>query len=123
MLHSRLHAALQRATALVASVGSSAGNPRGDMVVPDAPSLAFESALALGRHGAVEELMGNVLAAEGLYGKAVCLLKFLLFELPRLDQREPFTLDAPSARLSLMHTRLLPPASQFVLLVSASDVF
>lgn len=37
---------------------------------------------------------------EGLYGKSVCILKFLLFELPRIDQKDPFALDAPSVGVS-----------------------
>ena len=95
---------MERATALAASLGCGrhpaaggrGGGPQ-DTTVPDGLLLAFSAALQLGRHGAVEELMGNASAAERMYAQAEALLRFLLLEAPLLDVRDPLQLDAQTA--------------------------
>ncbi|XP_041024436.1 serine/threonine-protein kinase ATG1c isoform X1 [Juglans microcarpa x Juglans regia] len=64
----------------------------GNTEMPDAMETIFESALAFGRSGGVEELMGNMENAAGLYSKAVRLLVFLLVEAPSLILNPPFSL-------------------------------
>lgn len=64
----------------------------GNTEMPDAMETIFESALAFGRLGGVEELMGNMESAEALYSKAVRLLVFLLVEAPSLIVNPPFSL-------------------------------
>ncbi|XP_020588220.1 serine/threonine-protein kinase ATG1c-like [Phalaenopsis equestris] len=59
--------------------------------MPDAIELIFESALAFGRRGAVDE-MKNMESAEGWYSKAVSLLHFLLVEAPSLALNPPVCL-------------------------------
>lgn len=64
----------------------------GSTEMPDALETIFQSALTLGRHGAVDELMGNLENASLSYSKAVCLLVFLLVEAPSLILNPPFSL-------------------------------
>ncbi|XP_012850383.1 PREDICTED: serine/threonine-protein kinase apg-1-like isoform X1 [Erythranthe guttata] len=64
----------------------------GNMEMPDAMELVFQSALAFGKSGAVVEYMGNVENAVVLYAKAVDLLVFLLVEAPCLILNPPFSL-------------------------------
>lgn len=64
----------------------------GNTEMPDAMETIFQSALAFGRHGGVEELMGDVGSAAALYSKAVRLLLFLLVEAPSLILNPPFSL-------------------------------
>ena len=67
-----------RAAAAVKGVGV-----EGSAVLPDAMDLAYDAALALGRSGAVEELMGNTRTALEAYSRAQTLLVFILSEGPR----------------------------------------
>ncbi|KZV51752.1 hypothetical protein F511_11440 [Dorcoceras hygrometricum] len=64
----------------------------GDMEMPDAMELIYQSALALGKRGAVEEYMGDIENAVVIYSKAVDLLVFLLVEAPCLILNPPFSL-------------------------------
>ncbi|XP_026444404.1 serine/threonine-protein kinase ATG1c-like isoform X2 [Papaver somniferum] len=64
----------------------------GNVEMPDAMEIIFQSALASGRHGAVDELMGEMESAVGRYSKAVRLLVFLLAEAPSLILNPPFSL-------------------------------
>ncbi|KAH1068841.1 hypothetical protein AAZX31_03G056400 [Glycine max] len=64
----------------------------GNTEMPDAMETIFQSALAFGRHGGVEELMGEMESAAALYSKAVRLLVFLLVEGPSLILNPPFSL-------------------------------
>uniref|UniRef100_A0A6N2MT60 Protein kinase domain-containing protein n=1 Tax=Salix viminalis TaxID=40686 RepID=A0A6N2MT60_SALVM len=64
----------------------------GSMEMPDAMETIFQSALSLGRHGGVDELMGDLEKAALLYSKAVRLLVFLLVEAPSLILNPPFSL-------------------------------
>ncbi|OVA17775.1 Protein kinase domain [Macleaya cordata] len=64
----------------------------GSMEMPDAMETIYQSALALGRRGAVDELMGEMESAVSLYSKAVRLLIFLLVEAPSLILNPPFSL-------------------------------
>ncbi|XP_059462546.1 serine/threonine-protein kinase ATG1c-like isoform X2 [Corylus avellana] len=64
----------------------------GNTEMPDAMETIFDSALAFGRRGGVEELMGNMESAAALYSKAVLLLVFLLVEAPSLIVNPPFSL-------------------------------
>lgn len=64
----------------------------GNVELPDAMETIYQSALALGRHGAVDELMGDMESAASSYSKAVRLLIFLLVEAPSLILNPPFSL-------------------------------
>ncbi|KAK6120326.1 hypothetical protein DH2020_046017 [Rehmannia glutinosa] len=64
----------------------------GNMEMPEAMELLYQSALALGRHGAVDEYMGDIESAAIFYSRAVCLLLFLLVEAPSLILNPPFSL-------------------------------
>ncbi|XP_044474321.1 serine/threonine-protein kinase ATG1c-like isoform X1 [Mangifera indica] len=64
----------------------------GSTEMPDAMETIFQAALALGRHGGVDELMGDMDSAALLYSKAVQLLSFLLKEAPSLILNPPFSL-------------------------------
>ncbi|KAK9714168.1 hypothetical protein RND81_06G076200 [Saponaria officinalis] len=64
----------------------------GNEEMPDAMETIYQSALALGRHGAVDELMGDIDSAASSYSKAVRLLIFLLVEAPSLILNPPFSL-------------------------------
>ncbi|KAL5991708.1 hypothetical protein ACLOJK_012618 [Asimina triloba] len=67
-------------------------NGIGSTEMPDAMESIFQSALAFGRHGAVDELMGDMDSAVTQYTKAVRLLYFLLLEAPSLILNPPFSL-------------------------------
>ncbi|CAA2982581.1 serine threonine- kinase ATG1c-like isoform X1 [Olea europaea subsp. europaea] len=64
----------------------------GNMDLPDALELIYQSALALGKHAAVDEYMGYTESAVIFYSKAVCLLVFILVEAPCLILNPPFSL-------------------------------
>ncbi|XP_058215222.1 serine/threonine-protein kinase ATG1c-like isoform X2 [Rhododendron vialii] len=64
----------------------------GNTEMPDAMETIYQSALALGRHGAVDEYMGDTENAAVRYSKAVHLLVFLLVEAPSLILNPPFSL-------------------------------
>ncbi|KAK4478538.1 hypothetical protein RD792_014019 [Penstemon davidsonii] len=64
----------------------------GNMEMPDAMELIYQSALALGKRGAVDEYMGDIENAVVFYSKAVLLLLFLLVEAPSLILNPPFSL-------------------------------
>ncbi|KAK1354669.1 serine/threonine-protein kinase ATG1c [Heracleum sosnowskyi] len=64
----------------------------GNQEMPDAMETIFQSALDLGRHGAVHEFNGNKEDAAEFYSKASCLLNFLLLEGPSLIINHPFSL-------------------------------
>ncbi|KAK2657765.1 hypothetical protein Ddye_010817 [Dipteronia dyeriana] len=64
----------------------------GNTEMPDAMETIFQHALGLGRHGGVDELMGDMESAALLYSKAVRLLVFLLVEAPSLILNPPFSL-------------------------------
>lgn len=64
----------------------------GNAEVPDAMEMIFQSALDLGRKGAVDEYMGRTENAVVLYSKAVRLLAFLQVEAPSLILNPPFSL-------------------------------
>ncbi|KAH6798410.1 Protein kinase superfamily protein [Perilla frutescens var. frutescens] len=66
----------------------------GNMEMPDAMELIYQSALALGRRGAVEEYMGDIGCAVVFYSKAARLLHFLLVEAPCLILNPPFSLTS-----------------------------
>ncbi|OIW18905.1 hypothetical protein TanjilG_25348 [Lupinus angustifolius] len=70
----------------------SKGIQPGNTEMPDAMETIFQSALAFGKHGGVEELMGEMDSADALYSKAVRLLVFLLSEAPSLILNPPFSL-------------------------------
>lgn len=60
--------------------------------MPDAIEIIYQTALALGRLGAVDEMMKNMERAADRYSKAVCLLRFLLVEAPSLALNPPLSL-------------------------------
>lgn len=64
----------------------------GNIEMPDAMEAIYQSALAFGRNGAVDECMGNTETAAVFYSKAVRLLAFLLVEGPSLIINPPFYL-------------------------------
>ncbi|KAL8102311.1 serine/threonine-protein kinase ATG1c-like isoform X2 [Apium graveolens] len=64
----------------------------GNTEMPDAMEAIFQSALTLGKNGAVDEYMGHMENAAISYSKAVQLLVFLLVEGPSLIINPPFSL-------------------------------
>ncbi|CAM8970787.1 unnamed protein product [Rhodiola kirilowii] len=66
----------------------------GTVEMPDAMETIFQSALSLGRTGAVDELMGDVENASMLYSKAVQMLVFILVEAPSLILNPPLSLTS-----------------------------
>eukprot|EP00850_Spirogloea_muscicola_P023136 SM000332S12441 [mRNA] locus=s332:24380:29360:+ [translate_table: standard] len=62
---------------------------RAHQVLPDAVELVFQAALAVGRGGAVEELMGNLGNAAVAYSKSAALFNLLLVEVPKLALLQP----------------------------------
>ncbi|XP_050379371.1 serine/threonine-protein kinase ATG1c-like isoform X2 [Argentina anserina] len=66
----------------------------GHTEMPDAMETIFQSALVFGRHGGVDELMGDMDSAAVYYSKAVRLLVFLLVEAPSLILNPPFSLTS-----------------------------
>ncbi|XP_042045874.1 serine/threonine-protein kinase ATG1c-like isoform X1 [Salvia splendens] len=64
----------------------------GNKEIPDAMELIYQSALALGRHGAVDEYMGDTESAVIFYSKSVHLFRFLLVEAPCLALNPQFSL-------------------------------
>ncbi|KAL1545550.1 non-specific serine/threonine protein kinase [Salvia divinorum] len=62
--------------------------------IPDAMELIYQSALSLGRHGAVDEYMGDTENAVISYSKAVHLFRFLLVEAPCLILNPQFSLTS-----------------------------
>ncbi|KAL3639496.1 hypothetical protein CASFOL_017403 [Castilleja foliolosa] len=64
----------------------------GNMEIPDAMELLYQSALSLGRHGAVDEYMGDIESGVIFYSKAAHLLMFLLIEAPCLILNPRFSL-------------------------------
>uniref|UniRef100_A0A7I4BJ86 Protein kinase domain-containing protein n=1 Tax=Physcomitrium patens TaxID=3218 RepID=A0A7I4BJ86_PHYPA len=61
--------------------------------MPDALELIFQSALALGKEGAVDELMGSMSNASSAYEKAAALLYFLVVEAATLPIQPPLLLS------------------------------
>ena len=104
------NAALQRAdraAAAVKGVGT-----EGSARLPDAMDLTYDAALALGRSGAVEELMGNARAALEMYSRAQTLLMFILAEGPHFvsaNERADIPTDAENETAAA----LIPPGAQF----------
>ncbi|CAM6127990.1 unnamed protein product [Calypogeia fissa] len=66
----------------------------GSTEMQDAMDLIYQAALAVGRAGAVEELMGNVSNAAVAYAKAAALFYFLLVEAPYLPLNPPLVLSS-----------------------------
>ncbi|RWR87719.1 serine/threonine-protein kinase ATG1a-like protein isoform X2 [Cinnamomum micranthum f. kanehirae] len=60
--------------------------------MPDAMEIIFQAALAAGKNGAVDELMGNRSSAAAAYSRATILLSFILQEAPSLPLNPPFSL-------------------------------
>ncbi|KAH8957799.1 hypothetical protein BDL97_07G109800 [Sphagnum fallax] len=70
--------------------------------MPDAMELVFQTALAVGRAAAVEELMGNTTNAAVAYSKAAALFYFLVAEAASLPLQPPLLLS-PMATHRLRH--------------------
>lgn len=66
----------------------------GGTEMQDAMDLIYQAALAVGRAGAVEELMGNVSNAAVAYAKAAAFFYFLLVEAPYLPLNPPLVLSS-----------------------------
>jgi len=104
------NAALQRAdraAAAVKGVGT-----EGSARLPDAMDLTYDAALALGRSGAVEELMGNARAALEMYSRAQTLLVFILAEGPHFVSANERA-DVPTDAENETAAALIPPGAQF----------
>ncbi|KAL5209424.1 hypothetical protein ABZP36_005047 [Zizania latifolia] len=81
--------------------------------MPDAIEIIFQSALQLGRHGGVDEMMGKSATAMARYTKAVCMLRFLLIEAPSLALNPPLSLTRADRQrlrtyIEALNTRLVP---------------
>ncbi|KAG0565042.1 hypothetical protein KC19_8G158600 [Ceratodon purpureus] len=61
--------------------------------MPDAMELIFQTALALGKTGAVDEFMGNMTNAASAYEKAAALLYFLVVEAAHMPIQPPLLLS------------------------------
>ncbi|XP_020247361.1 serine/threonine-protein kinase ATG1a isoform X2 [Asparagus officinalis] len=70
----------------------------GNLEMPDAMEIIFQTALSLGKGGAVEELMGHRNRAVASYSKAITLLTFILVEASSLSLNPPFTLSSTDQR-------------------------
>lgn len=66
----------------------------GNTDMPDAMETIYQSALTLGKNGAIDEYMGNGERSAVNYAKAVRLFTFLLIEAPSLILNPPFSLTA-----------------------------
>ncbi|KAJ4953921.1 hypothetical protein NE237_030753 [Protea cynaroides] len=66
----------------------------GGAEMPDAMEIIFQTALAAGKSGAVDELMGNRSTAAVWYTKATVLLSFIVEEAMTLPLNPPFSLTA-----------------------------
>ncbi|KAJ7529518.1 hypothetical protein O6H91_15G054700 [Diphasiastrum complanatum] len=88
--------AVERAEDLATHIG----NTDGSLEMPDAIEIIFQEALAVGRVGAAEELIGNVTYAAKAYSKSAALLYFLLVEGSSLPLVPPLVLS-PSDRYRL----------------------
>ncbi|XP_047332448.1 serine/threonine-protein kinase ATG1c-like isoform X2 [Impatiens glandulifera] len=64
----------------------------GNTEMPDAMETIFQSALSLGRDGAVDEYMDRMEESMIRYSRAMSLLRFLLAEAPTLIINPPFSL-------------------------------
>ncbi|XP_068649810.1 serine/threonine-protein kinase ATG1a-like [Aristolochia californica] len=67
----------------------------GKAQMPTAMDIIFQAALAAGRSGAVDELMGNRICAAASYSKATVLLSFIL-QATSLPLNPPFSLTVAS---------------------------
>ncbi|KAG8096613.1 hypothetical protein GUJ93_ZPchr0013g35936 [Zizania palustris] len=81
--------------------------------MPDAIEIIFQSALQLGRHGGVDEMMGKSATAMARYTKAICMLRFLLIEAPSLALNPPLSLTRADRQrlrtyIEALNTRLVP---------------
>ncbi|KAJ0974464.1 hypothetical protein J5N97_016429 [Dioscorea zingiberensis] len=68
-------------------------NIDGDILMPDAMEILFQTALCAGKSGAADELMGNRSRAVASYSRAITLLAFILFEATSLPLNPPFILS------------------------------
>ncbi|KAI3474139.1 hypothetical protein Pfo_028927 [Paulownia fortunei] len=98
----------------------------GNMEMPDAMELLYQSALALGRDGAVDECMGDIQRAVIRYEKAVQLLLFLLVEAPCLILNPPFSLTNSDRYriknyIDVLNNRLSISRSQRMAILKAED--
>lgn len=62
-----------------------------DAEMPDAMEILFQTALAFGKKGAMEELFGAMDNAAALYLKSTTLLSFILVEASSLELNPPFS--------------------------------
>uniref|UniRef100_A0A0D9Z564 Protein kinase domain-containing protein n=1 Tax=Oryza glumipatula TaxID=40148 RepID=A0A0D9Z564_9ORYZ len=81
--------------------------------MPDAIEIIFQTALNLGRHGGVDEMMGKSASAMVLYSKAVSMLRFLLTEAPSLALNPALSLSRDDRRrlrtyIEAVNARLVP---------------
>ncbi|KAJ8533934.1 hypothetical protein K7X08_007258 [Anisodus acutangulus] len=98
----------------------------GNTEVPDAMEMIFQSALDLGRKGAVDEYMGRTENAVVFYAKAVRLLAFLQVEAPSLILNPPFSLtNSDRCRLGsyidVLNNRQSVSRSQIMTLLKCED--
>ncbi|KAG6434352.1 hypothetical protein SASPL_105982 [Salvia splendens] len=98
----------------------------GNMEMPDAMELIYQSALALGRRGAVDEYMGDIGNAVVFYSKAARLLQFILVEAPCLILNPPFSLTSSDRYriknyIDVLNNRQSISRSQRMALFKAAD--
>ncbi|KAK4345677.1 hypothetical protein RND71_035853 [Anisodus tanguticus] len=113
--------------AVIPFYGFTSGLPScGNTEVPDAMEMIFQSALDLGRKGAVDEYMGRTENAVVFYAKAVRLLAFLQVEAPSLILNPPFSLtNSDRCRLGsyidVLNNRESVSRSQIMTLLKCED--
>ncbi|XP_047316459.1 serine/threonine-protein kinase ATG1c-like [Impatiens glandulifera] len=98
----------------------------GNEEMPDAMETIYQSALAFGRHGAVDECMGDMQNAAILYSKATCLLAFLLVDAQSLILNPPFSLTSTERYrlqnyMDIINNRESYSKSQFTTLLNCDD--
>nr|XP_010934020.1 serine/threonine-protein kinase ATG1a isoform X1 [Elaeis guineensis] len=64
----------------------------GDLEMPDAVEIIFQTALAYGKSGAVDEVRGQRSKAVASYSRAIMLLTFIMVEAVSLPLKPPFSL-------------------------------
>ncbi|XP_058085142.1 serine/threonine-protein kinase ATG1a isoform X2 [Magnolia sinica] len=88
-------------------------NMNGSAEMPDAMDIVYQTALAAGKSGAVDELMENRSSAAASYSKATTLLSFILTEATSLPLNPPFSLSvSDQQRIHGFITRLKAHQSQ-----------
>ncbi|KAL9229039.1 hypothetical protein vseg_004555 [Gypsophila vaccaria] len=75
--------------------------------MPDAIEIIYQTALAAGRDGAADQLIGNRDSASMMFSKALLLFSFIVAEAPSLPLNPPFSLSAEVKQQILKYIKSL----------------